>query len=359
MKWIENLKPQLCNFVTSMQADEFSYVKYSLTGDLYNNGDDWGLANTVYAVKTMYISGMLDELDESQKNNLYKSITAFSQGDGYITDCVITKPRLVNIFKSFASPARRKAYKNSAENTRRGETKQAFAALENLGRTPQQPFNNIPTSPDDVIQYLDTYNWSTPWHSCAHFAILMFFLYHNDKFFGKSDNAALIQSAVKYMNSMQSADDGCWYKGKNVPLYEKVNGAMKYLTGIHAANIYEFPYPEKLVDTALSATNDEHACNNFNVTYCLYAAHKIIPDYRKNEIEEFLLSRLEIYKEFYYPDYGGFSFKKGAANDNLYGAKITKGLNEPDIHGTCLFMFGIALIDEVLGLELGLKIPVS
>jgi hypothetical protein len=342
-----------------MQENDYHYVRYSFSGDLYTQKDNWGLANSVYAIKTLYITDALKNLKESDKEHLYQTVISFTKDQGYIYDPLISKPSFKSFLKSFISSSRRHSYKTHTENTRRGETKQAFAVLQNLGKKPLQPFTPIPKTSEEITTYLGEYNWSTPWHSCAHFAILMFFLKYNDLFFDKNNNDELIRSAVAFMDNMQSSDDGCWYQGRDVPLYEKVNGAMKYLTGIHAADIYEFNYPEKLVDTALTATNDEHACNNFNVTYCLYAAQKIIPDYRKDEVEAFLLSRLDIYKEFYFPKYGGFSFNKGRANSLLYGAKISKGVAEPDIHGTSLFMFGIALIDEVLSLNLNLKIPVT
>ena len=358
-KWLNNIKQDVFSFVNEMAENDYSYVRYSYSGDIFSSANNWGLANSVYAIKSLYIIDALKDLTADQKNNLEKTILSFTKEAGYIYDPLISKPSLKAFIKSFITPARRHLYNTHTENTRRGETKQAFAVLHNLNSKPKQPFENLPKNSDETIAYLANYNWSTPWHSCAHFAILMFFLQYNDEFWNRNDNKELIKTAVDFMNKMQSSEDGCWYKGKSVPLYEKVNGAMKYLTGIHAANIYEFNYPEKLVDTALTAVNDEHACNNFNVTYCLYAANKIIPDYRKNEVSDFLLSRLDIYKEFYYPELGGFSFHKGKANDLLYGAKISKGLKEPDIHGTSLFMFGIALIDKVLKLGLNLKIPVT
>mgnify|MGYP000097262523 CR=1 FL=1 len=32
-----------------------------------------------------------------------------------------------------------------------------------------------------------------------------------------------------------------------------------------------------------------------------------------------------------------------------YGARIARGLKEPDIHGTCLFLWGIAVMAPLLG----------
>ena len=40
-----------------------------------------------------------------------------------------------------------------------------------------------------------------------------------------------------------------------------------------------------------------------------------------------------------------------------YGCKVALGKNEPDIHGTTLFMWGIAIIASLLGIDkdLGLR----
>ena len=59
----------------------------------------------------------------------------------------------------------------------------------------------------------------------------------------------------------------------------------------------------------------------------------------------------------YYEDKGGFSFLIGQTNTRYYGVKIAKGLNEPDIHGTIMFVWGISIIAQILGIEseLGFK----
>ena len=145
---------------------------------------------------------------------------------------------------------------------------------------------------------------------------------------------------------MQSKTDGTWHEG-DVPLYQKINGAMKVLTGFSAVNFFDLLFTERLIDTALSGINDSHACDNFNIVYCLFFTSRLT-DYRKNEIEEFCLNRLNIYREFYKEKEGGFSFHKNRANDNYYGARITKGLDEPDIHGTVMYIWGITLISKIL-----------
>ena len=61
--------------------------------------------------------------------------------------------------------------------------------------------------------------------------------------------------------------------------------------------------------------------------------------------------RLDVYFDYYHENMGGFSFHKSKANIWYYGAPISKGRDEPDIHGTTLFLWGIALISQVFGID--------
>ena len=164
-----------------------------------------------------------------------------------------------------------------------------------------------------------------------------------------------------WINKLQNSEKGSWYKGKP-SLQQKINGAMKVITALKVAERMNFRYPEKLIDLCLSEKNDGDACNNFNIIYVLkYACQLINRSYRYQEIRSFATERLNIYKKYYFPEIGGFSFYPQKANVRYYGAKITKGLNEPDIHGTVMFLWGISMISQILGIdkELGFKEQIS
>jgi hypothetical protein len=79
--------------------------------------------------------------------------------------------------------------------------------------------------------------------------------------------------------------------------------------------------------------------------------------YKLKEIKKFAQDRLRIYNKYYFPEIGGFSFLPNKANVYYYSAKITKGLNEPDIHGTCMFLWGISIIAQIIEIDkkLGFK----
>ena len=157
--------------------------------------------------------------------------------------------------------------------------------------------------------------------------------------------------AIKWLNKLQNPEDGSWYFRKP-SLQQKINGAMKIITALKVAEEMNFQYPEKLIDLCLSAQNDNHACDNFNIIYVLHYANKMIDNnYRSAEIRKFALDRLAEYRNYYYPEIGGFSFLSHKSNVYYYGSKITKGLNEPDIHGTIMFLWGITIIAQILGID--------
>ena len=152
-------------------------------------------------------------------------------------------------------------------------------------------------------------------------------------------------------------EDGFWYEGKPTKR-EKINGAMKIFTAIDLVDKWrsikikvEPTNAKKIIDNALNFSNDKDACDNFNITYVLCKASRHIKDYRSREIDEYLENKLDEYKEFYYPKEGGFSFNKRKTGTRYYGAKVSRGLDEPDIHGTAMFIWGIACISEFFNIK--------
>lgn len=338
-----------------MSEDNYGYFKYSLSGDIFTKNNSWGLGNSVFAAKILYIANILDEVEPNKKEKLKQSILRFTKKDGYIFDSLVSGANFITSI-ALAFGFENKDF-HKVVDTRRAETRQSFAALSLLDAKPKELFTDLPKKEVEIDSFLNSFDWSRPWHAGSHLSHLLFFLKANEKFFGGDKNNKLIKYTADWISKLQSSTDGCWYRSENVSLKEKINGAMKVLTGLHAADIYEIKYTEKLIDTCLIAANDDEACSNFNVVYVLYGATRVNPDYRKAEIEDFLLKRLEIYKKYYYPEIGGFSFYENKSNDIYYGKLITKGLNEPDIHGTIMFVWGISIINQIIDLGLDFKVP--
>ena len=355
--WLFGLKKEVPMFLDKLKGKtKKGFFHYSLKGDLYPENKNWGLGNTVFASRIYCTLDMLDSLTK-KREDMIDFIKSFQKEDGSIFDPLVHRKAslrnkagsLINLdFANFLG-----------EKTKRAETRQAFSALMLLNSKPERPYLKIPCTSEEVGKYLRSLNWKKPWGAGAHFSTLLFFLHANKKLFSVCENAEdLIDYAIDWVNKLQSPDDGSWYVGRNISAHEKINGAMKVITGLRAVNQLDFGYPEKLIDLCLSVDEDGHACDSVDRVYTLHYANKLTGgNHRYDEIEFFCYKQLEAYKEHYFPDIGGFSFYKHRANQYYYGAKITRGLNEPDIHGTFLFLLGTTLISQILSIdkELGFK----
>ncbi|CAN2040226.1 Glycosyl hydrolase family 88 [Candidatus Magnetomoraceae bacterium gMMP-15] len=357
--WLISLKKNILKFLFELKDNSIDgYYNYSLTGDILPSEKKWGLGNTVFAAKIYY---MLDKPSPQISNPMKKFIKSFQDKQGQIYDREVQRcSRLKRYYHAF----RKRDFNNIFnEQTRRAETRQAFAALRCLGSRPDIPYLLIPYNEKEIEKYIHKLNWKQPWGAGSHISHLLFFLRQNNQLFHvHQDNTdELIQFVIEQVNTAYRQKDGSWYDSSiNIPHFEKVNVAMKMMTAFDAAEWKDFEKENELIDLCLSAINDGHACNQFNVICVLYHCSQKT-DYRKEEIKQYCFNQLELYKEYFWPEYGGFSFFKGRANHNYYGAKISKGLPEPDIHGTVLFLWGIALISRILEIEnkIMLKIPVT
>ena len=81
---------KLKSFIDSMASDDYSYFRYSLSGDKYGRNDSWGLGNLVFAAKILYISGLMDTTETRRKQNMADSILEFASANGYINDPIVT-----------------------------------------------------------------------------------------------------------------------------------------------------------------------------------------------------------------------------------------------------------------------------
>lgn len=346
MNWVFELKKKVPQFLEEIKCKKVpGFFHYSLSGDLYTEDKKWGLGNTVFAVKIYYTLDLLKDLPVQEKQAMINFIKSFQKEDGIIYDPLIKRRALII---NFLSAIKNIDFSNiSGQKTIIAETRQSISALELLGRKPEAPFGKFPKTKKEIEKYLLTLNWQKPWGAGSHFSHLIFFLKNSEL----TDKEKLINFAIDWVDRLKNPNDGSWYKG-DPSLQEKINGAMKIITGLKVANKMNFRYPEKIIDLCLSAKNDEHACDNFNIIYVLHYANKITDgNYRIKEIKEFAFERLGIYKQYYYSKIGGFSFLPHKANVYYYGAKITKGLDEPDIHGTCMFLWGMSVISQILGIE--------
>ena len=349
IKWLYALKNEVVGFLEHQKSKSVKgYYNYSYSGDLYDESKHWNIGSSVYALKIYYTLGIEKNHDVLDAANYIKS---FYHGDGQIYDDFIFKKAF---FRNILSSVKHKRWANILnEQYKRAETRQSYSSLMLYDELPQNIALNIPKNEKEINKYLSKLNWNEPWGAGSHFSHLMFFykLAFQGENIGQDEYDNYVNYSINWVNKLQHPKDGGWYKGKQEDRFI-INGAMKIITGLITIDRTDFNYAKELVDTCLRSTNDKHACDNFNIILVLNYASKLLNrDYRQQEIEKFAVNRLQKYKVHYKKEQGGFSFFPYHSNHNYYGVTITEGLNEADIHGTVLFLWGISIASQILGIE--------
>lgn len=348
-KWIYNLKTNVLNFLKLMESkDNPGFYRFSVKGDLYSEKYHWNLAGSVFALKILH---MLQHKEVKKINAASDYIKTFIQEDNLIYDNFLhRKARYKRYFISLKSF---KSINYFAQKCKIAETRQSLSALMSFSTLPDNFEVNFPQKKMEINNILKKLDWSNPWSSGSHLSHLLFFLkagYELNQL-SEANYNHLINYTIQYVDRLQNASDGAWYKG-NPSMKIKINGAMKILTGFKVVNHTDIKYPKKLVDLCLEGINDETACDNFNILFVLNYASKVLGRlYRTEEVKQFVINRLRLYKKHYHPEFGAFSFYIKKSNTHYYGTKISQGLNEPDIHGTVMFLWGISIAAQILGLS--------
>ncbi|MFH0853284.1 MAG: hypothetical protein V1853_02660 [bacterium] len=344
IEWLYNLKKKAPDFLKKIKGTKRKgFYHYSYTGDYYSERIKWGLGNAVFFLKIIYTL-KIEDLFKNEIETAGEFIKSFQNKNGEFSDKLLSA---LSLPKSYSAALKKmnldylsKKYVNQAE------TRQAISSLSLFGIKPNYDYLNFPQSENNIKQFLENLDWKLPWSAGSHFSHLLFFLSYSSL----SNKETLINCVIDWVKTIQK-DDGFWYQGA-ASTQQKINGAMKIISGLKVADKVTFDLPEKIIDTSLEAKNDKHACDNFNVAYILkYCSQLLGHSYRIDEIKNFMYNRLQLYKKYYFHEIGGFSFFENMAGNYYYNAKITKGKNEPDIHGTVMFLWGISVIAQVIGIE--------
>jgi len=324
---------------------------FSLSGDIPRQGIRWGLGQSAFAARILYILGALSS-DESC--NIAEYINTFSHDDGSYYDEYIA--RATSIRRILLSI--KYLNKDHLFNTlnKRAETRQAQAALINLGKKPKE-YNGIDINQINVKDYFGRLDWCKPWASGSHINHLIFFINYSNELTEKRKCELLdqIEEQLEFILNKNSL----LHEGGNLPFNQIIGGLMKILMGLSLVGREAGWVKEKYIDMCLEKSETADACVNFNNLYVLSVSSKHI-DYRCDDIKQFMLNEVDRWMKNFYPEHNAFSFYERQAGSMYYGAKVTRGLDEPDMHGTAMYIWGLLLVSDALKLtdKLGFSHPV-
>lgn len=343
--WVIELKEVVPFFVKNMEDKNIKgKYKLSMSGDLAPIKQNWGLAQTTFATRILYI---LDAFTPNIKRNLKEFIFSFEHKNGSIYDGYVQKKTR---YKRWLQGIKNKNIDILLNKTNiRAETRQAIAALINLKEKPHYYYKIISYSEKSIKNYIDKLAWEEPWGAASHINHLIFFIVYNSNQ-NKENQYRIIKIIKKQVSKYIN------FTYADIPEILKIGGMMKILMGFSLIETEKEWISEHLVDLCLKNTLTDDACVNFNTIFVLSKCLLHI-NYRKDESINFLLRAADTWKNVFFKEKeGGFSFYQNKSASLYYGAELTKGLNEPDLHGTAMFIWGVYIISEVLGIDKELKI---
>lgn len=351
LDWIYSLKDDVFSFMEKMKSYYPGQYRYAFKGDLIDEKKEWNVGASAFALKIYYVLGKEKDQTIVEACEYIKKFYKNNE----IADTYLMRK---GVLRYFLSALKNKRFHDLFfEEYKRAETRQSLSSLSLYEEYIPSFSPDVPLTENSLDQFFSKLNWNTPWKAGSHFSHLMFFYRYLNKI-KKIDEQkfhSLTNLTLDKVNKLYHQREGLWYKG-DCSSREKVNGAMKVISGMLACDKLELKNTRAVIDLCLNTINDETACDNFNIIYVLkYALAQSEDNYRVEEIRDFASAKLCEYKEHYFKNEGGFSFLKGRANDRYYGVKISKGLCVPDVHGTVMFLWGISIISQILGVNERLK----
>ncbi len=227
------------------------------------------------------------------------------------------------------------------------ETKQAIATLAEAGVEPRVPFRDFPLTPESVRAFLKSKDWSKPWGAGGQSAGLVVFIKTQaPELLAERDAEELLDVCRRFFSRLADPESGAYFRGRRPRHGELINGAMKVLMALEWLDVPPH-YAERLIQTCLAQPPSPDGCHLVDAIYVL---HQSLKGGAPAKVRAYCTHVVELIRRHAHAD-GGFSFHVGKAQNNYYGVPISRGLDESDVHGTCLLVWALAMIWRMLAPE--------
>ena len=348
----------LFNFLESLKKDEESFLYFPTKLGITQNGSNLSLGFSTYAMKLFYMTGQWNEFSNSIQNSWINKINSYQNNHEFLPENSYIDEILLNYY---LKPPLAKKLKNKIKkqvsnfskinyfpldqeliNAVRAETKQAISTIYQVGYKNSKPYNDFPNDESKILSFLESFDWSKPWHAGAHFSSICVF---NNTQLEKKVFEKNKEILYKFSSKIVDNETGGYFIGGTPSETELINGAMKVITGL---DWLELPIhkPEKLIDYCLQSIPKSEGCDIVDLIYVLFKCSDQ-SDYKKNEIIEYLIELNELIFQHYFYDSGGFSYYLNKSQIYYNGLIISNGKPSADIHGTLLLCWAISMIDKI------------
>ena len=334
--------------------------KYCLKGNLVSCKIDEGHFTSSFIVRAFIHLNMIENIDKKDKEYYIATINKLQNNDGLITDKWLLSKIKFNIQEHIAYFLGRRAkpitIKIKKEKILFAETRQDLPILIALGKKPSKPIKTALKSKTAINNFFNDLDWSNPWDAGSHFSHQIVFLKINDIINDNNNNKELIAFSLELLNTIRNEIDGTWHidcKQNNI----KINGAMKIFSALQWFDNVKVnkKLNKRLFNLALLQPNSSDGCGFFNNLFVIYNCIK----YDKSLLSELtLLNYLQnifvAIKKFQRED-GGYSFYSNKSQTKFYGAFVSKGYLESDLHGTSMITWAFVIISKLIEMQSNIK----
>ncbi len=358
LQWLEHLEKNLPKFLSDLERSSYQY-NLVVNGNT-SKGLSLNLGFSCYALKIFYITNLWDDLNQKNKDEWCSFIKSFQKNLHNLPNYSFVDEKYFsfisafslikyfkNLIKKILNFSQQRRYILDATKRIdhiRAETKQAISTLYQVDNKNNVIYDQFPQSESDILSYLNNLDWSKPWNAGAQFSALCVFVSTQTQ--SKEIKSQQIKVLNEFIQGIVHEDTGTFYKGSKPSNIEIINGTMKVITGLDWINI-QIPYPEKIIETFLQIDPNEDGCDLVDIVYVLYMCSQVT-SFMEVEIEEYLHKILDKIEKHYFYDVGGFSYFIKKSQTHYYGVKASKGINEPDLHGTLLLIWAISMISKII-----------
>ena len=159
--WLRDIKESVYSFIQEMNVrKDFSYFKYSYSGDLYDSNIKWGLGQLVFAAKILYMINKIKELTPAHRLILISEINSFQTKDGYCSDTMIFKP---NKWRTISNFFKGRKISSSHEQIKRAETIKEVKNKSNIRKIHNSGYSlklNDIFIYTHILEYISNFAWA-------------------------------------------------------------------------------------------------------------------------------------------------------------------------------------------------------
>ncbi len=346
--WLRRVQEETCGFLRRLrdpaQAGRYLPCEHGVT----EIGRAMSLGFSCFALRTLRMFGEWDELHGEERQAWAEYLRGFQEpaGEGAFRDeaeiSYISRER--TFFERAWHRLRRRPALPSPGTLILAETKQALATLDEISSEAARSFTGFPTTAADLRAWLERLDWSRPWGAGGQSATIVVFLRTQaPRFLPKETVEELLEICRKFFAGLADPATGAYFRGPRPEQGEMINGAMKVLMSLDWLEVRPH-YADRLIATCLERLPSSRGCHLVDAIYVL---HQCLSGEASSPQKQYCLKVLEQVRAHYHPC-GGFSFFVRRAQDSYYGIPISNGGNEPDVHGTCLLVWAIAMIWRIV-----------